>query len=65
MKVYDTINPREGLVIGDAADESAALKLLKAHFVGTGEDRLYGVARADFNADFTGEVFIPRLKGLN
>lgn len=65
MKVFDTINPREGIEIGDAANEAEAMKMLAAHYEGTGEDRLYGITRADFIVDFTGEVFIPRLKGLN
>lgn len=64
MKVFDG-NPREGIEIGNASDEGTALAMLREHFRGTGEDRLYGVTKADFGADFTGEVFVPRLRGIN
>ena len=65
MKVFDSINPKEGFLIGEAATEDEALALLRKHFEGTGEDRLRGVATADFNADWRGEVYVPRLAGIN
>jgi hypothetical protein len=65
MKVFDTINPREGIEIGEAADEAEALKMLTEHFAGTGEDRLRGVALADYDHDWRGEVYVPKLVGIN
>ena len=65
MKVFDSINPREGLEIGDAETPEAAFAMLRSHYEGTGEDRLCGVTTADFNADWIGEVYVPRLAGIN
>ena len=65
MKVFDSINPREGICIGDADRAEVALAMLRAHYEGTGEDRLYGVTTADCDQYFEGEVFVPQLHGIN
>lgn len=65
MKVYDTINPREGCEVGDVEGPVEAFKLLQAYFEGTGEDRLCGVCLADFDQEWQGEVFVPCLMGIN
>jgi len=65
MKVFDSINPRDGINIGNATNANEALALLREHYDGTGEDRLYGITTADHDADHLGEVFVPRLRGVN
>ena len=65
MKVFDSINPREGLEIGEAETAEAALAMLRSHYEGTGEDRLCGVTTVDYDADWSGEVYVPRLAGIN
>lgn len=65
LKVFDTINPKEGFEVGEAQTPEEALALLTAYFKDTGEDRLVGVTTADCDSCFEGEVYVPILAGIN
>ena len=67
MKVLDGITHREAEVIGEAGTEGEALEVLRRHYAGTGEDRLYGITRVEVPAeiDWRGEAWGPRLRGIN